>query len=308
MRTLVKNGLVAVLAIAAAACTKPQAPRDPIGGNDPKPQAPINNPEPQAPNAVIGPQDPKPQAPINNPTPQTSSFQDPTVQQPVNDPQVQKPLFPVDNNENIAPKAQAKATNLNDGQILAVAMAANTGEVEAAELARKNATSADVKQFAAMMMTHHRDAMSKERQVQDKAKVQIAENDVSTSIKNENDSALATLRNQSGKEFDRMYINAQVKMHRDVLQTIDRQLLPDASNNEVKSLLQEMRKNVASHLAKAEQLQKKLDPSMAAAHQDDKKDAAKAKSDTKKTDKTDTSKKQPDTSRSNTDKPNPNEK
>lgn len=305
MRTLVKTGFAFALAVAASACASastPQKPHDPIGGNDPKPQQAINHPTPQADNPIIGPRDPKPQAPINTPSPQQSSFNDPTPQQAITEPTPQKPLFPADDNKNVTPQAQAKAMNLNDGQILAVASAANQGEVDAAEVARKNASSADVKQFAAMMMTHHRDAMNKERQVQDKAKVQLEPNDVSTNIKSEGEQSLATLRNQSGAEFDRMYIDSQVKLHRDVLTTIDRQLLPDVSSPAVKAHLQQMRKDVAAHLAKAEQLQKKLDPTLAKATAKDQKDEAKAKAN----EKTTTPKqKTPDTSKSNTDTPNP---
>lgn len=306
MRTL-NYGLVA-LALATAACSTPQAPRDPISGNDPKPQQAVNDPSPQAPNHLAGSSNVG--KPINDPQPQQSAFNDPTPQKPINDPSPQKPLFPTDNNESVKPTAAAKDMKLNDGQILAVASVANTGEVEMAELARKNASNNDVKQFAAMMMTHHRDAMSKGRTVQDKAKVQIEENDVSTTIKNENQQAMSTLKSQSGKEFDRMYINSQVKMHKDVLDAIDTKLMPNASSADVKTHLTEMRKNVASHLAKAEGIQKKLDPTMAAGHQTDKKDDAKAKADVKKATEQEkkAQPKTPDTSRSNTDKANPNEK
>ncbi len=306
MRTL-HHGLVA-LALATAACSTPQAPRDPISGNDPKPQQAVNDPSPQP--ATHLPGSSSVQKPINDPQPQTSSFNDPTPQKPFNDPSVQKPLFPSNDDKNVAPNAAAKSVKLNDGQILAVASVANSGEVEMAELARKNASHADVKQFAAMMMTHHRDAMSKGRTVQDKAKVQIEENDVSTTIKNENQQAMSTLRSQSGQEFDRMYINSQVKMHKDVLDTIDTKLMPNASSADVKTHLTEMRKNVASHLAKAEGIQKKLDPTMAAGHQTDKKDDAKAKADVKKAadGEKKTQPKTPDTSRSNTDKANPDAK
>lgn len=270
MRTFVKQAFLGVLGVAAVACGTPQrqAPRDPIGGD---------------------------------PSPQTSALGDPTPQRPFSDPQPQKPLFPADDNQ-VEPQNQAKTAKLNDGQILAVARVANDGELQMAELARKNAKSNDVKQFAAMMISHHRDVMTKERQVQDKAKVQVEENDVSTEVKREAEGAISTLRNQSGDEFDRGYVDAQVRIHKDVLDTIDQRLLPNARSADVKSHLTEMRRTVASHLARAESLQKKLDPSLARAREDAARNEKNAKVKGIPTPKP---AKGPDTSKSNTDTPNP---
>lgn len=284
MTSLVKHaGLVAVAATLVACGTPQRQPaRDPIGG-DPRPQASLGHSSPQANNTPIGPKDPVPQKPFDHPKPQPPAFGDPHPQTPITSSAPQKPIFPADDNQADRPEAQAKSEKLSDAQILAVARVANNGEVEMAELARKNASAPDVKQFAAMMMTHHRDAMTKERHVQDKAKLQLEENDVSSQLKGQSEAALSNLRSQSGAEFDRTYINAQVKLHKDVLDTIDQRLAPDATSAEVKGHLREMRRSVASHLAKAEQLQKKLDPSMAAAHQKDKADDAKTKAKAKDT-------------------------
>ncbi|MBS2012087.1 MAG: DUF4142 domain-containing protein [Deltaproteobacteria bacterium] len=155
------------------------------------------------------------------------------------------------------PPAPAKA--LSDAEITGVTSAANTGEIEMAELAKKNATNADVKSFAAMMITHHREAETKGKTVATKAKISPSESEASSHLKNDVSSAIDALKNQKGKDFDRAYIESQVKAHKDVLDIIDNKLLPAAQNADLKNHLGDVRKSVAMHLAKAEEIQQKLD-------------------------------------------------
>ncbi len=97
-----------------------------------------------------------------------------------------------------------------DGEIVTVTSAANNGEIEMAQLATKSAN------FAAMMVTQHRDMENKGKSLAAKAKITPADNDASKSFKSNVDSALATMKGQKGKGFDKAYIGAQVKAHRDV--------------------------------------------------------------------------------------------
>jgi putative membrane protein len=133
------------------------------------------------------------------------------------------------------------------------------GEIEMAQLATKSATNADVKNFAAMMVTQHRDMETKGKTLAAKAKITPAENDASKSLKSDVDSSLATMKGQKGKDFDKAYIDAQVKAHRDVLNMIDNKLLPSAQNGDLKTMLTDARTHVATHLAKAEEIQQKLE-------------------------------------------------
>lgn len=148
---------------------------------------------------------------------------------------------------------------LSDGQIVAITSAANEGEIAMAELAKKNADSARVKSFATSMISEHGSAEAKGKSISQNANIQPVESDVSRRLKADADNTLASLRDQKGKAFDKAYVNAQVKMHRQVLATIDDELLPNASNPQLKKHLDDVRKHVASHLAKAEDLEKKVD-------------------------------------------------
>lgn len=148
---------------------------------------------------------------------------------------------------------------LSDGQIVAITSAANEGEIAMAELAKKNADSARVKSFATTMISEHGNAEAKGKSISQNANIQPVESDISRRLKSDADGTLASLRGQKGKAFDKAYVNAQIKMHRQVLATIDDELLPNASNPQLKKHLDDVRKHVASHLAKAEDLEKKVD-------------------------------------------------
>ncbi|HEY8073822.1 MAG TPA: DUF4142 domain-containing protein [Labilithrix sp.] len=153
-----------------------------------------------------------------------------------------------------------QVTNLSDGEILAIETAANTGEIQMAELARKQGKSAQVKDFASMMITHHRDAQTKAKAIEKKDKLTAKEDDTSQKLKSDVSSMMSDLRSKKGSDFDSSYIDDQVKAHRDVLDIVDNQLIPSVQSSDLKSHLTDVRKTVADHLQKAEDIQSKLAP------------------------------------------------
>ena len=227
MRTLVKRGLVLASFAVLAACGGEPA-KDPSSANTPEPTPPVASPMPESRPATA---DAKPA--------DTSSA-------------------PGGAGDTASTPATPPKT-LSDAEIVAVASAANNGEIEMAELAKKQGTSKDVKDFAAMMITQHRDAEAKGKTITTKAKITPAENDDSTKLKSDVSSAITSMKTQKGKDFDKAYIEANVKAHRQVLDALDNKMIPNAQNSELKTHLGDVRKHVASHLAKAEEIQQKLD-------------------------------------------------
>lgn len=289
MRTLFQHGLVLAALGAAVACGRPQPQSpSPIGG-EPKPQQAITEPKPgQSQNPIeSGPQ----QSTLSSGPAQDSTMSAGQPQQPITETTPQKP-FGGEPPQNTQAKQEKPLT---DGEILAVVEDANTGEIDMATLAKKNASATEVKNYAAMMLMQHGDAQTKARNLQSKAKIKADENDVSAHVKSEASTAISNLRDKSGAEFDRLYIDTQVRAHKDVLDTIDTKLLPQANNGQLKSYLQDVRKHVAMHLDEAEKIQKKIDPTSAAAHaqgmsvedQSKAKTQTPAKSDTEKKKKSD---------------------
>ena len=68
----------------------------------------------------------------------------------------------------------------------------------------------------------------------------------------------AVMSNHEGANFDRSYIDAQVKEHRAVLDMINRELLPSVTSPDVKELIHTVRAKVEGHLKEAEQIQRAL--------------------------------------------------
>jgi putative membrane protein len=150
------------------------------------------------------------------------------------------------------------AKTLTDDQILYVLHAANLGEMEQARMAEKKAKNTRVKRFASMMLKDHGEADSKGNDVAKKVRASLTPSESSNRLENDAKQFSAVMSNQDGADFDRSYMNAQVKEHRAVLDMIDRELLPAATSSEVKDLLRTVRAKVEGHLQEAEQIQKGL--------------------------------------------------
>ena len=160
-------------------------------------------------------------------------------------------------NADVQAKADAapKVDPLSDEQIAAITDAANTAEIAQAKLAESKSKDAAVKQFAAMMISHHGEA----KQKQAKLKLKPAESGVSTAMQVDADATMNALKADAGKDFDQAYITAQVTGHQKVLDTINDKLLPNVKNPELKAYLEEIKPRVADHLKQAKQLQESLD-------------------------------------------------
>ena len=285
MRTPIQ-ALVATAVVALAACSNsyPQPAHDPIN-KDPKPQQAINEPKPQQPTFGSGGS----QTPFNDPSVQQPSFGQPSSPEAISQHDSTKPFYGPglkEPEEREQALDKAKTTPLaSDAEVLSFVMALNDGEVQMGELAKKNAENAEVKQFAGMMVQHHTQGMAKVRSLQGKTKIELKDNELTQKAKNDASTNITTLRDKKGKEFDRFYIDSQVRMHKDGLDALDNRVIPGITNGEVKTAVNTMRTQVAEHLAKAESIQKKLDPTLAKAHEDaDDKDSkdSKAKKPAKK--------------------------
>jgi len=156
------------------------------------------------------------------------------------------------------PSGTTTTQSLTDSQILYVLHAANVSEIEQARMAQTKAQNARVKRFAAMMLEDHGQADAKANEVAKKTQSSLAPSQTSERLESDAKQLSSKVAAQQGSDFDRAYIDAQVKGHRAVLQSIDRELLPAVRSTEVKDLVQTVRAKVEGHLTEAEQIQKGL--------------------------------------------------
>jgi putative membrane protein len=164
---------------------------------------------------------------------------------------------------NPMPEATDIAT-LGDAQFAAIIQAMNAGEIQEAQLAMTKATSPDVKRFARDMATAHREMQNKMTSLLSRLQMTPSDNAVSNQLRSDTQGEIATLQTLRGKDFDRDYIDSQVRNHNKALETID-EMMPTAKNSEFKAALVNMRPKIEAHLRDAERVQMMLEKGAASA-------------------------------------------
>jgi putative membrane protein len=148
--------------------------------------------------------------------------------------------------------AAAAAQSPNDAQIAAIVVTANQVDIDAGRLAEQKAHSPEVKAFGKQMVTDHTGVNKQATELVTKLGVKPEDNPTSQSLKSGGDDNLKAL---SGAAFDKAYVDHEVAYHQQVLDAMDKTLIPSASNPELKALLQKVRPAFVSHLDHAKQLQ-----------------------------------------------------
>jgi putative membrane protein len=154
--------------------------------------------------------------------------------------------------------AEATTPPLTDANIAAIVVAANTADIENGQLAKSKAQHADVKQFAETMITDHTAVNKQATDLATKLKLTPAQNDASRNLTTNADKTRKELATKSGKAFDKAYIDNEVAYHQSVLETIDKALIPNAANADLKMLIEKVRPVIAAHLEHAKKIQASL--------------------------------------------------
>jgi putative membrane protein len=148
-----------------------------------------------------------------------------------------------------------------DPQIAAIVVTANQVDIDAGRLAESRTKSKDVKAFAQLMIADHSGVNKAAVDLVHKLGVTPEDNATSQSLKQGGDANLTNLRTLKGAQFDRAYIDHEVTYHENVLQALDKTLIPDAQNAELKALLVKVRPAFVAHLEHAKALQASLEKS-----------------------------------------------
>ena len=156
------------------------------------------------------------------------------------------------------PGALAQPAGPTDPQIAAIVVTANQVDIDAGKLATTKAHDKEVKAFAQQMITDHTGVNKQATELVTKLKVTPEENDTSRSIKQGGDDNLAKLKTLKGVDFDRAYIDHEVTYHQNVIDALDKTLVPNAKNEELKALLIKVRPAFVAHLEHAKSLQGKI--------------------------------------------------
>ena len=154
--------------------------------------------------------------------------------------------------------APAGAPAVTDPQIAAIVVAANNVDIEAGKLAESKASNAKVKAFGKQMVTDHSAVNKQATALVTKLNVKPEENETSRSLTSGGEQNRSPLQGKTGKDFDKAYIDNEVAYHQQVLDAIDKTLIPNAQNAELKTLLTQTRPAIEAHLKMAKDIQASL--------------------------------------------------
>jgi putative membrane protein len=146
----------------------------------------------------------------------------------------------------------------NDAQIAHIVVTANQVDIDAGKVAEKKGSTKEVKAFGKQMVTDHSGVNKQAADLAKKLGVTPEDNATSKSLKSGGDENLKRLATLKGKEFDRAYVDQEVKYHEQVLAAIDGTLIPNAKNAELKALIVKVRPAIDAHLQHAKHMQSSL--------------------------------------------------
>jgi len=88
--------------------------------------------------------------------------------------------------------------------------------------------------------------------------VKPEDNATSQSLKSGGDANVKKLKGLKGDAFDKAYVDQEVAYHQAVLDAIDKVLIPNAQNAELKALITKVRPAIDGHLQHAKMMQASL--------------------------------------------------
>jgi putative membrane protein len=150
------------------------------------------------------------------------------------------------------------AAGPTDAQIASIVVTANQVDIDAGKLAAKRSHSADVKAFAQLMITDHSGVNKSAVELVTKLKVTPEDNPTSQSLKAGGDQNLTNLKGLNGEAFDKAYVDHEVAYHEQVIDAVNKVLIPSAQNAELKALLIKVQPVFVAHLDHAKKIQASL--------------------------------------------------
>lgn len=154
--------------------------------------------------------------------------------------------------------ATATTAKLTDPEIASVAVTADQIDIDYAKIAKSKSKNADVLKFAANMAKDHQSVNDQAIALAKKLNVTPMDNPTTQSLLSGAATTKEMLNSKTGADFDKAYIDNEVAYHEAAIGLIEGTLIPDASNAELKSLLQTALPIFKQHLEHAKMVQKQF--------------------------------------------------
>jgi len=152
----------------------------------------------------------------------------------------------------------AREQSPNDAQIAAIVVTANQVDIDAGKLAESTGSNPQVKAFGKQMVADHSGVNKEAVKLVTKLGVKPEDSPTAQAIKSGGAQNVNHLKQLNGAAFDKAYIDHEVVYHQQVLDALDKTLIPSAKNVELKALLVKVRPAFVAHLEHAKQIQASL--------------------------------------------------
>ena len=155
--------------------------------------------------------------------------------------------------------AQTTPPKLTDPEIASVAVTADQIDIDYAAIAKQKSKNAKVLEFAATMAKDHQSVNDQAVALATKLSLTPKDNAITQSLLSGATTTKEMLNSKSGAEFDKAYIDNEVAYHKAAIDVVENTLITNATNAELKSLLQTALPIFKEHLAHAEMVQKSIE-------------------------------------------------
>ncbi|MEO9003579.1 MAG: DUF4142 domain-containing protein [Ginsengibacter sp.] len=157
------------------------------------------------------------------------------------------------------PASAQKSQKLTDPEIASVAVTADQIDINYAKIAIKKSHNPKIIEFAKTMEKDHGNVNKQAVALAKKLGVTPKDNPTTQSLLAGAKKTTVMLNSKSGEAFDKAYVDNEVGYHKAAINVVENMLIPDATNGELKSLLQSALPIFKGHLAHAEMVQKNLE-------------------------------------------------
>ncbi|HEY7566743.1 MAG TPA: DUF4142 domain-containing protein [Gemmatimonadaceae bacterium] len=144
-----------------------------------------------------------------------------------------------------------------DGEVLGSFIAANQHEVEHSRVGSQQGSTQTIRDLAKGFARDHDDLVQRARELATKQSI-TATAPTGDPLGQPHGQVVTALKGKSGADFDRAYLQHEVDYHQALIKAINTDWLPKASNQELKTFLQQALPAFQAHLKGAQDLSAKL--------------------------------------------------
>jgi putative membrane protein len=148
-------------------------------------------------------------------------------------------------------------TNLSDANIVSLLTIANQSDIEGGQLAEFKAGRREVRSYGTHMISDHGSMLRQGNQLSKQLMINPVRPALGQQMLSEHEKSIETLKKKSGEEFDRAYIEYEIRMHQKVIRLIE-EAMQAVDNPQLRTLLEQSRPTLKDHLEQAQNVKRSL--------------------------------------------------